>query len=565
MNTFREKLAAILLLACFAVWLASVFNTPPLEMDPTAIGPFQFMPGIFWLGLFLAVLLVLYLNLTPASSFLRYLSLAVVGLFTLGTLAVILTYGISSPDSYSVVSMGRIAFQEGTIAFGHPYVASFPTAFIFTGVLQELLGISTTQVIRFSPFVTLAAYLCGMVILVTAFFKELDIREKTVLSVAGFSFLAYAVFMYSLGARIDPVPQGFALMLLPFTLGFYMRKASVGWLFLSLVSLGALISTHFLTSGFVVAMLIGTLLMLDRKALIKMLLPVVGWLSWVVYVGVYQLQGAMDYIQRSYALETRFEAVSAKVTGVAETGVGISGAETYLQLRMLTLALIAILLGIGFSYLLMRKRRVARLVVVLLISCAPVLFFWFSSGTEFLTRIVEMMVPLAAVIFGFGLYEALRKWEENAGGDRIARIRINSNIRVVLRAGVAVLVLAGSFLSVLTASHSEIVFGHTRSQMEGNKFIVVKSQQQILSHRPLALEYPDYQTSFRETWTGADVEKAKDFPGIIAISAQWKNHLQIQIKQEETPLHTMEEWLEESPTAARIYDNGGYQAYRNHP
>jgi len=496
---------------------------------------------------------VVYLNLILSKPYLKLISIGMIGLMSMGTLAIILPFGGAMTDPYVIVPVARQVIEQGTFVVWNPYPADYPTYFVLHGVLQEVLGVSTREVIRFYPLLVMIFSLFGIALLISSICKHFNIKTEERLTIIGLSFLSFTIMMFSVGARVDPVPQTFALVLLPYFLASFCRQ-DLGWRAISIIIFFALVSTHMMTSFIAIILAICLQLFVDRRSLSRIMLPLVLWFGWVIYIGIRQFEGAIIYFWSILQLEMWFGEVIEKATGLA--GLGIPGVETYLFLRRLTIILIGLLLLFSSLYLLKQKRKLAFLLIGFMIVCSTLLFFWFTTGRELLTRWVEVSVVFVSLIFGFGLHEVLRNSAVNGRKWQIYLRILVSQITVVL-------ILTTSFLSILTARHSDVVYSRTESQTRGYDFTVFRSDEQIFSGIPFILEY--YAPRERQRGGASDVDALKDFAGIIAISEQRKNLEQISERRVITPLMLTEEWLNESPSAARIYDNGSFQAYLNYP
>lgn len=545
----KEKIILLLLTICFSIWVISAFKTQISSMNPTAIGPFQYLPPIFWPVL----LTVVYLNLIPSKPYLKFISMLMIGLITMGTLVIILPFGGAMTDPYVIVPTARLVFEYGTVDFWHSYPPVYPTYFIFHGALQEVLGVSTREIIRFYPLFVMIFSLFGIAILVRSICKHFNIKTEERLAIIGLSFLSFAVFMFSVGLRADPVPQAFALVLLPYFLASFCTQ-DAKWRAISIIIFFALATTHMMTSFIAIMLALCLQVFIDRRSLSRLMLPLVLWFGWVIYIAIGQFEYAINYILSILQLEAGVGEVVWKATGLA--GLGVPGVETYLFLRRLTIILIGILLLFSFLYLLKKKRKLAFLLLGFLAACSTLLFFWFTIGAGLLSRWVEISAVFASLVLGFGLYEVLKNLVVNGK-------KWQMNLRVLVPQITVVLILITSFLSILTAGHQAVIFARTESQTRGYEFTVFRSDEPIYSGFPFILEY--YATMEREKAGASDVDALKDFAGIIAISEQRKNLEQAHERREITPLMLTEEWLNKSPSAARIYDNGSFQAYLNYP
>lgn len=551
-QTSKERVAHLIIVFCLLAWLTSLSQIRINELDVTAFGPFQYLPFFYWF----ALLTMVCLNLILSKPFLKFSSMLIICLMTLGTLSIIMPYGGASPDAYAISSLSRLIFEYGNLDFGYIYIPSYPTSFVYNGIVQEVLDVSVRDLVRFYPLFIGIFYMFGIAILVSSISDYFNIEKQEKLSIIALSFLAFGVFMFSVGARIDPVPQAFAIVLLPYFLGTFIRNGPK-WRVTSLLLLAAIVSSHMMTSFILLLITFMLLLFVGKQQITRFITPLTFWFAWMIFIGISQFKFGFNFLREIQQFEISFLEISQKTTGL--TGAVIPGTEMYLLFRKLTVILIGLLLLFSLIYLFMKRRKLSFLLVGLLISTFPLFIFWLTVNKEFLTRIVEMSVIFVCLIFGFGMHEFLKDHRRDDEKNlHLGKYELKT--KMLFTIVIMFLILTASFFSILTARHSDMVIGYSASQIKGNEFIVYKSNKTIFAYRPLAVEYPDYITVVSRETHGLErgLDDVKGFEGIIGISQQWVNWQQTRNLD---ALVLAKQWLNKAHNVSSVYDNGNFRAY----
>lgn len=554
-QTTKEKIIFILIIICLLCWIISVSNTQVYKIDITAIGPFQYLPLIFWP----ALLIIVYLNLIPSKPLIKLILMLITCLMTFGTIAIITPYGVPDPDTLTIMSSAQLIFKTGTIYASETsaYESCYPSSFLFNAILQGILGISVKDITRFYPLILLPLYLFGVIILVNSISNHFNFKKEERFSIFNLSILAFAIFVFSISIRLDLVPQNFALVLLPYLLGVFF-VSDIRWRAISIIILFTLISTHYITSC-IMLLLIFMLVVVDKKSLQRLMFPVVLWATWVIYIGILHLKSGFDILYSIFMLETSIESATGKLTALG--GLDIPGMEFYLFSRRLTLVMIGLLLLFSFLYLLIKKRKLAFLLLGFLLCISPLLSFWILKSPVFVYRAIEFSAVFISMIFGFGLHEFFKNrnkekdYYKNHG---------KTTLKTLFTLIIVIMILITSFLSVFTAQHAVTVAGTTDSQVAGTEFLVFGITEPLLlvTRKPLALDYknrPINKPLSANTDMPTFLRNSKGV--IIGISTQWVNSDKISHKSEVTPLTQSEEWLNKHPGVVKIYDNGYFRGY----
>jgi hypothetical protein len=275
------------------------------------------------------------------------------------------------------------------------------------------------------------------------------------------------------------------------------------------------------------------------------------------------MQWGANYILGAFKLEFDF----TKGT----QGLSMPGLEQYERLRLIGLMVTFILVVIGFTHLLIKRRRLAFLLGGLVAGAAAApMVYYFVPGMQFLTRLFEYPAIYFSLVFGFGIQLLLKNYNSN-NDIGIRRQKVLQPIQFAIILLITALIVAGSTFTVLTTRQSDIKMRPTYSFILGYQFMLSRSSEMILSPYPFPVQNREEQVwHFRHEWAYEEMmsekEKAekriRSFSGLIGISEQWRIQQQYLELRKNTYLSELEDWLRQSSQAQFVYDNGNFKTYK---
>jgi hypothetical protein len=545
----KNKVYWILLFVSLSLWLISVSQTKIVELNINGMSPFQSLPFYYWIALFIIIILIFSAN----ELYLKIALLFSLCLMVFGTLPILAPYGAGSQDSYAIASFSKLLFKYGNINFGYTYTESYPTAFLFIGIFQAISNISVIEIIRFFPLIVGFSVLFGFIFIIKQVFKIFNLDLGFYLSTLGVAFISFSVFMFSLGVRVDPVPQSIVIVLIPFFLATFLIE-DVKMTFCSLILYSTIATTH-LTTSFICLFYIFFLNLFFLKGKIqKIVFPLIIWSTWLTFLAIQQFSHAISFFQSIYEFESNVGSVVDKSTGVVSASKVIAG--DYILFRQVFLIITFLLIIISIYALFRYQRKILFLLFGLILCNTVYIAFLLLNTSEFSTRFFEVSMVFLALIMGFGIQFFLQH-----GNNSVKKMTSYSDSFAKIPYFVLIfLICCGSYFAVLTSNHSTVVTGFSYSQIQGCNFLIYSSNYKIFTYRPLAAEYPDYISVVSRETHGLDQGKKEFqlFSGIIGISNQWLNWQSI---RKIDSLYQGLNWLKNTNTSLDIYENGNFKIF----
>lgn len=537
----RDRYILFTLVICLLGWLVSVANVRIYQFQNNVFSPFQSLPFIYWPLL----IIVCYINLIPTKKNTKILSMGILGLMTLGTLSIIEPYG-RMHDSWQNVALSKLIFQKGTVLFGYEYTQSYPSLFILFGTLQQITNISVGSLVRMTPLLLMIAYIFGSLLAVDSIALLFKYNPKKSWEIASISFLFLVIFGLSiLGLRINPAPQSIAYILFIYFI-YSSLKDRIERRIISLIICITIVTTHFITPlvmFFSYTILTFTLTFTNRsknlrtsiKRSSRVIFPLIVFASWTIYQAFYYVKYGINYIQYCFNAETKIGA------NVPMSSLPVNVNEYFIINKQVTIIIVGSLILYSLVIVIKKEKYLGISLFLFWLGLTPGLLFYLVAS-DFSSRFFELSTFPLSLIFGFGIYEALKR-------------------KSILKHIIIILILIASTTSIYTANNGDIYNYITKSEIVGSKFINANTDPTKLIYG-FRLPVENYSALWR---CGAPTENIDpDFSKLnnntIAVSDCWTCR-QLCLSPTKNSLSQLEYILGRESRFKKIYDNKKFRIY----
>jgi len=555
-GNMRKSISLLLLSLCFLGWIATTGSVRLYNITTSTFGPYLSLNPIFWIFYLSAVSLFFIEN----RQIQKFFSMCIIALMSFGTLGIIMPYG-RLHDSWRNIGFSYLLINKIHHVNSFPsvflsgYVKSFPSFFIFNGVLGEISGIYGKDLIRFYPFLCMILYFASFYLLAKSL-KSYESNFKSIWLLSLFFLFAIAPQLF---IRSNPAPQTFAFLLsiFLFAMLFFIvaenkkKKSRVLKLILLLFSL-SIITTHIITSLMVLFVFIGFMITLkvegNRRYINSLLiLSAIVFLVWTLFHS-YGLKQAKIVIQNLYSV------LKIVGRGYSCVGNGMSEIQIYHFMRRIAFCLLIAILVFNYVVILKYKRNLGITLLSWGISILPFAIFIFVPYGAYGDRFFLYSIIPSSIIFSVGWLLLKNKIKNGKNGKIIFGIIIAS-------------ILLLSVLGLSTANHYDIPEVITKDEIEGFSFISYHTNDTHILY-PICPPFPKYD-DYLKNYTQLGLVYSKEWKStlpqtesVLCISSQIDNLFVLKEKTKENFFHVLEEELVKGHGSnAKIYTNGGFRSY----